>query len=60
VKKQDPALAHRIVFITGDTVSADTQAFFEDTGNCWLSKPFRISQITDTVNEVLKKQTITV
>ncbi len=60
VKKQDPALAHRIVFITGDTVSADTQAFFEDTGNRWLSKPFRIAQITDTVNEVLKKEAVPV
>jgi CheY-like chemotaxis protein/anti-sigma regulatory factor (Ser/Thr protein kinase) len=60
VKKQNPALAHRIVFVTGDTVSPDTQEFFEETGNRWLSKPFRIAQITDTVNEVLKKQAVPV
>ena len=58
VKKQNPALAHRIVFVTGDTVSADTQAFFKDTGNHWLSKPFNIAQVTDIANDVLEKETV--
>jgi CheY-like chemotaxis protein/anti-sigma regulatory factor (Ser/Thr protein kinase) len=60
VKKQNPALAHRIVFVTGDTVSPDTQEFFEETGNRWLSKPFRIAQVVDTVNDILKKQAVAV
>lgn len=60
VKKQDEALAHRIVFVTGDTVSPETQAFFKDTGNRWLSKPFNIAQVTDTVNEVLEKEAVPV
>jgi two-component system NtrC family sensor kinase len=60
VKKQNPALAHRIVFVTGDTVSPDTQAFFNDTGNCWLSKPFSIAQVEDTANEVLEKEAVPV
>ena len=60
VKSQNPALAHRIVFVTGDTVSADTQAFFNDTGNRWVSKPFNIAQITDTANEVLQKEAVPV
>ena len=60
VKKQNPALAHRIVFVTGDTVSPDTQAFFKDTGNRWVSKPFNIAQVTDTANEVLQKETASV
>jgi len=60
VRKQNPALAHRIVFVTGDTVSADTQAFFEDTGNHWLSKPFNIAQVKDTVDEVLEEETVPV
>jgi CheY-like chemotaxis protein/anti-sigma regulatory factor (Ser/Thr protein kinase) len=60
VKKQNPALSHRIVFVTGDTVSADTQAFFEETGNRWLSKPFKIAQVADTLNEVLEKEAVPV
>ncbi|MGD1019627.1 MAG: ATP-binding protein [Verrucomicrobiia bacterium] len=60
VKKRNPALAHRIVFVTGDTVSPDTQAFFEETGNRWLSKPFNIAQVVDTVNEVLEKEAVPV
>jgi two-component system NtrC family sensor kinase len=60
VKKRNPALAHRIVFVTGDTVSPDTQAFFNDTGNRWLSKPFSIAQVEDTANEVLEKEAVPV
>jgi two-component system NtrC family sensor kinase len=60
VKKHNPALADRIVFVTGDTVSPDTQAFFEETGNRWLSKPFKIAQVVDTVNEVLEKEAVPV
>ncbi len=60
VKKRNPALAHRIVFVTGDTVSPDTQAFFNDTGNGWLSKPFSIAQVEDTANEVLEKEAVPV
>ena len=60
VRKQNPDLARRIVFVTGDTVSADTQAFFEDTGNHWLSKPFNIAQVKDTINEVLEEETVPV
>jgi two-component system NtrC family sensor kinase len=60
VRKQDAALADRIVFVTGDTVSPDTQEFFEATGNRWLSKPFSIAQVTATVNEVLETEVVSV
>jgi two-component system NtrC family sensor kinase len=60
VKSQNPALAHRIVFVTGDTVSAETQAFFKDTGSRWVSKPFNIAQVTDTANEVLQNEAVPV
>jgi two-component system NtrC family sensor kinase len=60
VKRQNPALAHRIVFVSGDTVSADTQAFFENTGTRWLSKPFSIAQVTDMANEVLQNEAVPV
>jgi two-component system NtrC family sensor kinase len=59
LKKKDEELARHIVFVTGDTVSADTRAFLESTGNRWLAKPFNIQQIIDTVNEVLEGQAVT-
>jgi two-component system NtrC family sensor kinase len=58
LKKKDEGLAHRIIFVTGDTVSPDTRAFLEDTGNRWISKPFNVQQIIDTINEVLGEQAV--
>jgi PAS domain S-box-containing protein len=55
LKKNNCPLAHRLIFVTGDTVSADTRAFLEETGNRWLSKPFAVQQVIDTVSEVLQK-----
>ncbi len=58
LKGKDEGLAHRIIFVTGDTVSPDTRSFLEDTGNRWVSKPFNIQQIIDTVNEVLGEEAV--
>ncbi|HTS20035.1 MAG TPA: response regulator [Verrucomicrobiae bacterium] len=56
LKRQNETQAHRIIFVTGDTVSPDTQAFFQETGNRWLSKPFNIAQVTEVVNDLVEKQ----
>jgi signal transduction histidine kinase/CheY-like chemotaxis protein len=48
-----PEMAHRIVFLTGDTVSEDTQAFLDSTGNPYLSKPFHMAKVGETVAQVL-------
>lgn len=48
-----PALARRIIFITGDTVSEKTREFLQSTGNRWLSKPFHITDVINVVQEVL-------
>lgn len=40
VEKQDPQLARRIVFITGDTADPLTRDFLGRSGNPWLPKPF--------------------
>jgi CheY-like chemotaxis protein len=58
LKEKDESLAHRIIFVTGDTVSTDTRAFLEETGNRWLSKPFTIQQIINAVNEVLNGEVV--
>ncbi|MGD0650245.1 MAG: ATP-binding protein [Verrucomicrobiia bacterium] len=58
LKNQNEALARRIIFATGDTVSPDTRAFLKDTGNPWLSKPFNIQQIIDAVDDVLAREAV--
>jgi signal transduction histidine kinase len=39
-----PALARRVVFVTGDVVRPETQAFLAQSGLAYLEKPFDLSQ----------------
>src|SRR5438445_2212083 len=48
-----PALAARVVFMTGDTMSAETQAFLMEAGRPVLTKPLTIERIQRAVNEAL-------
>jgi len=50
-----PELARRIVFLTGDVVNEDTQAFLRSTGNPHLSKPFQMARVEQVVAEVLQQ-----
>ena len=47
----DPALAGRMLFITGDTVSKDSRSFLERCGNCCLEKPFELSELIVLLRE---------
>jgi two-component system NtrC family sensor kinase len=40
-----PEIAGRVLFITGDTVSPNTQAFFQSTGREVLHKPFSLEEL---------------
>jgi hypothetical protein len=42
-----------MIFSTGDTVNPTTQAFFQRTGNHYLSKPFRLEEVEDLVHKTL-------
>ncbi|MBI5367618.1 MAG: response regulator [Planctomycetes bacterium] len=53
VKDLRPLLARRMVFVTGDTLSADTQAFFQEIGACYLAKPFTIEEVEAVVQRAL-------
>jgi PAS domain S-box-containing protein len=53
LREQHPHLAGKIVFLTGDTVSAGSRAFLESTGNRWLSKPFNIVEVERVVRACL-------
>ena len=47
------ALQQRFIFLTGDTVSRETLAFFEQTGVRWLTKPFRAADVRRIIQQVL-------
>ncbi len=49
----DPALARRVVFVTGDVVSADTRRFLEETGLPWVEKPFAVTDFQSAVRRAL-------
>jgi CheY-like chemotaxis protein len=48
-----PALARRVIFVTGDVAGTDAERFFEDTGCRWLAKPFRLTDLLRAVRETL-------
>ena len=51
--KQNPALAARTIFITGDTVSPDTRSFLQDVKNPVLAKPFKLREVRETIGRIL-------
>jgi len=46
-------MAKRVVFITGDVVTADTHDFLVSTGKPYLSKPFNRREIIDVIEKAL-------
>jgi two-component system NtrC family sensor kinase len=51
--ERDASLAHRTIFITGDTVSPDTRTFLQTVNNPCLTKPFRVRDVRETIAQVL-------
>ena len=43
--REQPALAQRVVFATGDTVRGDTLAFLKSVGRPYLHKPFTLTEL---------------
>ncbi len=48
-----PALARRVIFVTGDVAGTDAERFLEDSGCRWLSKPFRLADLLRAAREAL-------
>jgi len=53
---KNPALAQRVIFLTGDVMNQETQSFLESIGNPHISKPFQLAHIQTVLNEVLSKE----
>ncbi|EFO79577.1 multi-sensor hybrid histidine kinase [Oscillochloris trichoides DG-6] len=58
IRQRDPELAERLIFMTGDTLSQNTREQLEESGNVCLPKPFAISQLETTLQQVLKRRSI--
>ena len=56
--RKKPELARRIVFLTGDVVNEETQAFLQSTGNPHLSKPFQLARVEQMVAQVLQQNAV--
>ena len=48
-----PALARRVIFVTGDVAGTDAERFLADSGCRWLAKPFRLADLLLTMRDVL-------
>ena len=48
----DPALARRMVFVTGDVAGTEAERFLEESGCQWLAKPFRLADLLKVASDV--------
>lgn len=55
VRQQNPALASRILFLTGDTVNEETRAFLKSVGNQHLGKPFQLEALRNAILEMVRQ-----
>ena len=50
----DPAMARRVLFVTGDVAGTDAERFLEESGCRWLAKPFRLKDLLRVAKEMLE------
>ncbi len=53
--RQDPRVAERIIFATGDTVRGDTLQFLERLGRPYLHKPFTLAELRAVLGHAAKQ-----
>jgi len=58
IKQTNPELAARLVFVTGDMLSAATQARIAQSGNPYIAKPFAIERLETLVRTLLTQRPI--
>ncbi len=53
IQKHHPEIADKIIFITGDILSKDTQSFLKTTKNRFIEKPFNIDDLVEMLRDIL-------
>jgi two-component system NtrC family sensor kinase len=54
LERSHPTLLRRMLFLTGDTLSPELQAFVEQTGARTVNKPFTVAEVRRVVRQVLE------
>jgi two-component system NtrC family sensor kinase len=52
---RDPLLAQRVVFMTGDLISAESDSFLNRTANLTLAKPFTRQALQETIDRFARR-----
>jgi DNA-binding response OmpR family regulator len=55
LRRHRPALAARLIFITGDTASRDTVALLAKAETPFIEKPFRLRELLAAVEKIIGK-----
>jgi CheY-like chemotaxis protein len=53
LERIDPAMARKVLFVTGDVAGTDAERFLEETSCRWLAKPFRLKDLLRVAGEML-------
>lgn len=56
MQETNPALAKKVVFITGDVMGSDTNGFFSSNDIPYITKPFDIEKLKGEINRMLTAQ----
>ena len=54
LRQQHAYLRERVLFLTGDTLGADSQAFLEQSGQPWVYKPCNAADIRTAIQQLLQ------
>jgi two-component system NtrC family sensor kinase len=54
IAEATPALARRVIFVTGDVAGTDAERFLAESGCRWLAKPFRLGDLLRAARDVLR------
>lgn len=58
IRQLNPDLASRVIFVTGDLLSAATQARIAQTGNPYIAKPFAIERLETLLRALLVQRPV--
>ena len=54
--ESNPALARRMIFVTGDVAGTDAERFLVESGCRWLAKPFRLRDLLRMAHEAMRQE----
>jgi two-component system NtrC family sensor kinase len=53
IAASSPALARRVIFVTGDVAGTEAERFLDESGCRWLPKPFRLADLLRAARDVM-------